>query len=477
MSDVLLKIGKNNVARQMVKNLGLPVSLPQALKRAEGSWEERPLADLRVDAGHGPGSALAPVLARCLCAAGAYTHVAGTPEQFAFYTEHGHAWGRIAKEAKEDQAPEGCAPNALVFDATGMQSPADLVSMYRFFHARVRSLAACGRILVIGTTPSEIADVPASAAAQALEGFVRSVGKEIGKKGATANLVWVSPGAEDRLPPVVRFFLSRRPVFVSGQNLTLTTRVPAPENPSDVRPLDGKLALVTGAARGIGKETAKTLALEGAKVICMDRPGEEEPTALLAKEIQGTALSCDVTAPDAGEVIARHVKEHGGSLAVIIHNAGVTRDKMLVNMDEARWSSALQINLLSVLSLTDQLLPLMPKDGRIVCLSSIAGIAGNVGQTNYAASKAGIIGFVRALAPKAAEKGICVNAVAPGFIETQMTAAIPFTTREAGRRLSSLAQGGLPQDVAQVVCFLATPQASGVTGATLRICGQSLIGA
>jgi 3-oxoacyl-[acyl-carrier protein] reductase len=116
-------------------------------------------------------------------------------------------------------------------------------------------------------------------------------------------------------------------------------------------------------------------------------------------------------------------------------------------------------------------------EGRVVCLSSIGGIAGNVGQTNYGASKAALIGYVKAEAPKLAGRGICINAVAPGFIETRMTAAMPFMIREAGRRMNSLSQGGKPEDVAELITFLSTPGAAGVTGNVIRVCGQSLIGA
>ncbi|HTL35135.1 MAG TPA: SDR family oxidoreductase, partial [Kofleriaceae bacterium] len=156
-----------------------------------------------------------------------------------------------------------------------------------------------------------------------------------------------------------------------------------------------------------------------------------------------------------------------------------TRDKTLANMKPELWDQAIGVNLASVVKITDELLKQnrLRDGGRIICLSSVAGIAGNVGQTNYAASKAGLIGYVRALAAEVAPRGITVNAIAPGFIETRMTAAIPFTIREAGRRLSALGQGGLPADVAEAVVFLAQPDAVGVTGAVLRVCGGALIGA
>jgi 3-oxoacyl-[acyl-carrier protein] reductase len=165
---------------------------------------------------------------------------------------------------------------------------------------------------------------------------------------------------------------------------------------------------------------------------------------------------------------------------VVVHNAGITRDRLRVNVTEQQWASVLAVNLEAQLRLTAALLeaPGALHDGaRVVAVSSTSGIAGNRGQTNYAASKAGVIGMVRALAPVLAARGTTVNAVAPGFIETEMTARMPALTRELGRRASSLAQGGLPVDVAETVAWLAEPASGGVTGQVVRVCGQNLVGA
>jgi 3-oxoacyl-[acyl-carrier protein] reductase len=187
---------------------------------------------------------------------------------------------------------------------------------------------------------------------------------------------------------------------------------------------------------------------------------------------------CDLSEPDAPQTIASFIEQHfDGKLDILVHNAGVTRDKMLANMSEDKWDLALAVNLAAVLRGTEALDPLLQDGGRVVCLSSTVGISGNAGQTNYTTAKAGLIGFVRALAPSLKKRGITVNAVAPGFIETRLTDAIPVATREVARRLPNLSQGGLPKDVAEVITFLVSPGAYGITGELVRVCGGALNGA
>jgi 3-oxoacyl-[acyl-carrier protein] reductase len=168
-----------------------------------------------------------------------------------------------------------------------------------------------------------------------------------------------------------------------------------------------------------------------------------------------------------------------GGWDVIVHNAGITRDKTISNMKEPLWQAVLNVNLSTQERINDALVEsgALVEGGRIVCVSSTSGIAGNRGQTNYGLSKAGIIGMVQSMAPILAKRGITINAVAPGFIETQMTAAMPFAMREAGRRLNSMGQGGLPQDVAEAITWFAAPASSGLTGNVVRVCGQSIVGA
>jgi 3-oxoacyl-[acyl-carrier protein] reductase len=370
---------------------------------------------------------------------------------------------------------------AVVFDASGITSAADLDVLYRFVQSGVRRLERNARIVILGTVPTALRDGRARTAQRTLEGFVRSVAKEIGGTGATANLLEVTPGAEQGVKAPLRFLLSGRSAFVTGQRVTVGAATDtAPMIPADLdRPLVGKVAVVTGAARGIGAAIARVLARDGAHVICLDLPSAGEQLAGVANEVGGESLGLDVTADDAAQRLIDHVDARHDGLDIVVHNAGITRDKTLAGMDDARWNLVLSINLLALERIDDALLDAgtLNEGARIVCVSSMSGIAGNRGQTNYAASKAGVIGHVEVLAPRLATIGGTANAVAPGFIETEMTDAMPFGPREVGRRISSLGQGGLPVDVAETIAYLAQPDATWVNGTTLRVCGQNLLGA
>jgi 3-oxoacyl-[acyl-carrier protein] reductase len=340
----------------------------------------------------------------------------------------------------------------------------------------VPRLRRSGRVVVLGITPALAGSARAHTAQRALEGFTRSLAKEIGGKGATAQLVYVEPGAEDQLDSTLRFLLSPRSAYVDGQVIRIGKGVaPTPEIDWD-QPLAGKTALVTGASRGIGAAIAATLGRDGAKVVGLDVPQAEADLRAVVEALGGEALPLDITSDDAPEAIASHFK---AGVDIVVHNAGVTRDRTIAKMPEDRWTQLMEINLSSEERIDDALLDSkrLNANGRIVCVSSMSGIAGNSGQTNYGASKAGVIGMVESLAPTLAKRKATINAVAPGFIETQMTAAMPIGPREAGRRLSSLSQGGLPVDVAETIAWFASPATTGVNGNVVRVCGQSLLGA
>jgi 3-oxoacyl-[acyl-carrier protein] reductase len=370
----------------------------------------------------------------------------------------------------------------LVYDATGITEPVDLKGLYKFFTPLLRNLGASGRIVVIGTTPEDTGSVSERIAQRALEGFTRSLGKEM-RRGATVNLVYLAADAKPAatgLESTLRFLLSGKSAYVDGQVFRVGADDSAPPADWD-RPLDGKIALVTGAARGIGATIAEVFARDGASVIVVDVEGAHEDLGKVASKVGATALTLDVTADDAVDQIAEHLREnyHGSTLDVLVNNAGITRDKLLANMDESRWDAVVAVNLLAPLRLTEGLVAngTLGEGGRVIGLSSMAGIAGNRGQTNYAATKAGMIGLTDALSGEYADKGITVNAVAPGFIETKMTEAIPLATREVGRRLNSLYQGGQPVDVAETIAYFASPASNAVTGNTIRVCGQAMLGA
>ena len=376
------------------------------------------------------------------------------------------------------EATDGGRVGAVLLDATGLTGPADLAAAHEFLAPAVRWLGPSGRVLLLADPPSA-ADSPAQAAArQALEGLVRSIAKEL-RDGGTANLLFVPAGAEAAVPGPVRFFLSGRSAYVNGQVVTLTAAgVPAGQD--EERPLAGMVAVVTGAARGIGASIARVLARDGAHVVAVDVPAAGQSLAEVANEVGGTACQLDVTAPDAAQRLIGHLRQRHGGVDIVVHNAGITRDKLLVNMDAARWNSVMAVNLQAQLDITQALLDaegVLRPGARVVAVSSQSGIAGNRGQTNYAASKAGVIGMVRAWAPAFAGRDATINAVAPGFIVTEMTARMPFGTREIGSRINSLQQGGLPVDVAETIAWLAQPSAAGVNGQVVRVCGQSSLGA
>lgn len=467
MSDLYLKLVNTPVGKTAAQSLGLPSPAPlKRLKRVDQPFIE---GDVLIGAGNG-ARAIA-TLGSIVGASPATLHHATGPETLA----------ESAKTSNKAQALDITGEvsdkfSALIFDASGLQKPDELRALYDFFHPTIRKLATNGRVLVIGQDPYTCRKAPQAAAQQALEGFVRAVGKEIGKKGATANLVWIAPNAENQLDSSVRFFLSPRSAYVSGQVVRIGKADEAKAT-NPVAPLAGKVALVTGASRGIGAAIAETLARDGATVIGLDIPPALEELQKVTGALKGKALACDITDEKAPKLIADFIEKETGGVDFVIHNAGITRDKTLGNMPEHFWDMTIAVNLTAEELIDEELAErkLMRENGRIVCISSISGIAGNFGQTNYSCAKSGVIGYVEAMA-RHLKNGITINAIAPGFIETQMTAAMPFTIREAGRRMNSLSQGGQPVDVAEAIAWYCNPASAGVTGNVVRVCGQSLIG-
>jgi 3-oxoacyl-[acyl-carrier protein] reductase len=447
-ADRYQRLSSTPPGRFLVGRLGLPESTP--LRRYEPG---QPLLDGPAVLGGAPEHRLLSTVERVLRATGSQA---------------------LAPEAV---AADRTAIAAAVFDASGIATSEDLGRLRDFFAPIVAQLAASGRLLVLGTPPEQAADRRHAVAQRALEGFVRSAAKEL-RHGATGNLVYVAPGAQDDLESTLRFLLSSKSAYVSGQVIRVADGASATPNDWDA-PQAGRVAAVTGASRGIGAAIAETLARDGAHVVAIDIPQQGEDLADVANAIGGAALALDITAEGAPAALAAYLQERHGTVDVVVHNAGITRDRTLARMKPERWDAVLDVNLSAQERLNDALLvgDLVGPGGRIVTVSSIGGIAGNRGQTNYGASKAGVIGIVETLAPELAQRGATINAVAPGFIETQMTAAMPLVVREGGRRMNSLAQGGQPVDVAETIAWFAGPASGGVNGNVVRVCGQSMIGA
>ncbi|MBB3173860.1 3-oxoacyl-[acyl-carrier protein] reductase [Endobacter medicaginis] len=465
--DQYLSFSSSGFGKWLTGTLGLPQPIPLVRYRPGKPELRGPVV-----VGAAPGSKIEDFLASALRAMGAVTLY--HPDSADWRLAAGRHEVMTGRFVPEDSGRTG----ALLFDATAIADTEGLKALYAFFHDTIRSLATNGRIVVIGTAPEDADSIEAAAIQRGLEGFTRSLGKEV-RRAVAVQLVWLKPGGEASLDSTLRFFLSGRSAYVSGQ----TVRVGVPvtgvvDRPDPARSQAGRTVLITGASRGIGLSIAETFARDGAQVVLLDIPPAASELAKHAERLGGAALALDITSPDAQDAIAADAAGRGG-YDVVVHNAGITRDKTIAKMSASQWDSVLDVNFAAPLHITEKLLvaKAIRPNGRVVFVSSLSGIAGNLGQSNYALSKAALIGAVGKLAPLAATEGVTVNAVAPGFIETQMTAAIPFAIREAGRRMNSMSQGGLPVDVAETIAWFAHPGSGGINGAVVRVCGQSLLGA
>ena len=241
--------------------------------------------------------------------------------------------------------------------------------------------------------------------------------------------------------------------------------------------LKDKVAIVTGGARGIGKAIAGTLARLGASVVVADLKAElAEETA---KEIAAStgqkaiALSVDVSDNESAKAMVKSVLDEFGKVDILVNNAGITRDGLIMRMSEQDWDMVLNINLKGAFNCSQAIVRQMmkQKSGRIINISSVSGVSGQAGQTNYSSSKAGLIGFTKALGKEVGSRNVTVNAVAPGFIETDLTVDLPEEVRQWGINLTPLGHFGVPQDIANAVAFLASDEAAYITGVVLQVDG------
>lgn len=463
-------------ARVEDNEVTLAVPRPQPLERDNEPWRPDLLADHRVAVCTSIESELAAPVVEALARLEADVQLTDDVGEIRQQIESdSDERAELSALPGEPSAMDG-ELNALIFDASRLgDEPFD--DLYAFFHRWTEKLDDGGRVIVLSRPTAEASDSREAAFSRGTDGFSRSLAKEFGGEGTTANRVVVERGAEQWAGSPVAFLTSRKSVYVSSQPWRIRQpAVSASDSRRDESVLEGKTAVVTGASRGIGRATAAHFAREGADVICISRPGSET-LGEVEDEFGGIPVGVDVADEEAPERVAEIARDHGG-IDVLVHNAGTSPGNVLTRLSRETWETTMEVNIQGPIRITEHLLEegLISEGGRILCTTSVNATSGAVALGHYAASKAGLIGFVEHAAETLAEQGMTVNAVAPGFVETKMTDQVPEMMREAARRLNALSQPGHPEDVANVMTFLARSSAQGINGQLIRVCGGAFQG-
>ncbi|MEM7181472.1 MAG: 3-oxoacyl-ACP reductase [Spirochaetota bacterium] len=469
MQDMINQLWNTPQTQKMLKSMGVPMG--EKLSREKKMWSGFPFADEYFVVFSQNN---AEQIAECIFSGGGNIYLKDDVAQKIIFQESAKHY---ARKLESDVINDGQKIKGVVFDASGFTKVSELETLYSTIHNLLTKLQRNAKIVVIAKSLAAANSYEEASISTAIKGFIKSLSKEVGNKGITANLLYIEKNSVFK--NALSFFLSDSSVYVTGQQ-TLVEEVNKKDRVDCFTPqiLSGKTALVTGASRGIGEKICDALTREGAKVIALDRVQEASNLEKVCLRNQATPLYADLNEADSATKISQWLQENTSGLDIVVHNAGITRDKTLKKMSQESWKDTLRINLEAVIELNTKLeKDILKQKSKIVCLSSIAGLAGNFGQTNYAASKAGLVGYIEYFTKNAKRKDIQINAVAPGFIETSMTEKIPFVTKEVARRFSSLMQGGLPEDVAELVAFLASPHSNGTNGQVIRVCGGNLIGA
>jgi 3-oxoacyl-[acyl-carrier protein] reductase len=481
----------NPNVRKLLQRVPLPISLPTPLRRGKGRTTAGELHGTRAVVTH-LRDALDMALAQALQHAGAAMTVVDAAGETTLTGRIVDGGGQLVPSTPD--LPAGILQAITQSGATGDRRPLTLIHRVTLPHGTdlavnetTDALLAVGHaaahlpgnsrlILVLGPDLQK-SSLGALMIATA-HGFMRSAFKELGKSGSTCHVI----RAEDAQAAgaLATFLASPRAAFLSG--LDLLAQASAAGDASDGPQLDGKVVLVTGAARGIGASIADRLALEGAHVWINDIAASQASAADTVAQIRARGGQAEFIAADVGtlsgaQAIAEAIGKSAGRIDGVVHNAGITRDRTLRKMSVAHWRQVLQVNFGAMHLVQTAIAPIVQPGAAMVLMSSVMGIAGNFGQTNYSASKSAVIQLAKQWACEGHARGMRANAIAPGFILTDMTAQMPVLNREMAKQLTAMLQPGLPLDVAELACFLVGAQSRGVTGQVLRCDGGMAFGA